>query len=302
MHRGWYQVAYERDLREGLNAVSVDCEEVALLARGSGVTAFDAYCPHRGAHLCHGGVAREDHVVCPFHGFKIGIGKNVCGFEAGRFDCMVVGGLVFVRAPGNSDDTFRTRIEAMDATHFIVPGFQLTVDAPADLVVENAFDATHFRPVHRVMNQPSFAGGALDNGSYVVEGVFRLPPSPWQTKAQANGVNVPFRATAYSPTIVLSDLGGERPYSMLTATQPVGERRCVIRLSLLIAVGPNRTPPREEDCQDPLRQARAGIDQDVVIWNHIRWPLVFSPVESDQSVIGFKAFCQRFGPDAASVA
>jgi len=37
-------------------------------ARGA-VRVFEAYCPHQGAHLGHGGSVRENCVVCPFHHF-----------------------------------------------------------------------------------------------------------------------------------------------------------------------------------------------------------------------------------------
>jgi phenylpropionate dioxygenase-like ring-hydroxylating dioxygenase large terminal subunit len=43
---------------------------------------FDAFCPHQGAHLGHGGRLDDDYLRCPFHGFYFGadgkcIGPNV---------------------------------------------------------------------------------------------------------------------------------------------------------------------------------------------------------------------------------
>jgi hypothetical protein len=201
---------------------------------------------------------------------------------------------VFVKRLGGPESAFRTRLEALDATHFIVPGFEMEVEAPASLVVENAFDATHFHPVHKLLNHPTLEGVQAGNGSYVVEGIFRVPPSQWQTRAQANGSDVPFRATAYSPTLVLSELGGEKPYCMLTSTHPVDERHCIVRLSLLIPSSANEGPPREADCHYLLKQAKAGIEQDALIWKHMKWPPVFSPVESDKTVLGFQKFCEMF--------
>lgn len=43
---------------------------------------FDAFCPHQGAHLGHGGSLDDDCLRCPFHGFHFDpegrcIGPNV---------------------------------------------------------------------------------------------------------------------------------------------------------------------------------------------------------------------------------
>ncbi|RYD74898.1 MAG: hypothetical protein EOP84_19170 [Verrucomicrobiaceae bacterium] len=160
IHNGWYQVAYERDLKEALNAASLGDRRIALCRQQDGITAIDAYCPHRGAHLCHGGSLGEDYVVCPFHGFKIGLRRPIGGFQAEAYETMMVGGLVFVKIPGGADCGLRAELLALDATHFIVPGFEMLINAPASLVIENAFDATHFHPVHRVMKPPCFPAGA----------------------------------------------------------------------------------------------------------------------------------------------
>src|SRR5690349_18065891 len=69
---GWYQVAFERDLQRELTPASLGATRL-LLVRGEGVRAFDATCPHRGAHLGFGGRLEGDAVRCPFHGYRIGL-------------------------------------------------------------------------------------------------------------------------------------------------------------------------------------------------------------------------------------
>lgn len=55
MHRGWTQVAFRRDLRDGLNVVNIGKRPVLLVRTEAGVEAYRGTCPHRGASLGHGG-------------------------------------------------------------------------------------------------------------------------------------------------------------------------------------------------------------------------------------------------------
>ncbi len=64
-----------------------------------------------------------------------------------------------------------------------------------------------------------------------------MPSRASQRQRGAPGAwfDVPFLATAFSPTIVLSMLSGGRPYAMITATCPLSEHEIIARLSLIMA-------------------------------------------------------------------
>src|SRR5690349_2576663 len=53
--KGWFQVAFERDLAGDLTPASIGTVRLVLARMASGVRAFAADCPHRGAHLALGG-------------------------------------------------------------------------------------------------------------------------------------------------------------------------------------------------------------------------------------------------------
>ena len=78
--KGWFQVAYGRDVADG-TVVSLNYFGRRLICyRGQSGTVYvlDAHCPHLGADIAVGGAVREDCVVCPFHGWKFnGRGVNV---------------------------------------------------------------------------------------------------------------------------------------------------------------------------------------------------------------------------------
>ncbi|WP_246659068.1 hypothetical protein [Rhizobium sp. FY34] len=180
-------------------------------------------------------------------------------------------------------------LQAMEKQAQFVPGFELALRAEAELVVENAFDQSHFRPVHRVENLPRFRREDHPDGAYAVSGSFTLPTSPWQKGRRGDLVDVPFRATAYSPTIVLSNLGGDHPYSMITTAMPISPTETIARLSLIMPGSPSR-----EDCLYLLEQAKAGLMQDAFIWEGMRRPETIDPVESDAIILGFRVFSDGF--------
>jgi nitrite reductase/ring-hydroxylating ferredoxin subunit len=68
---GWYAIAFSRDLARGAVERRTFCGQSLVLFRtASGRAALvDAYCPHLGAHLGHGGSVEGEAIRCPFHGF-----------------------------------------------------------------------------------------------------------------------------------------------------------------------------------------------------------------------------------------
>lgn len=307
MHHGWYQLAFERDLQPGLNPLSV--EGLALLAvltlQGgqARVAVYEGRCPHRGALLAEGGVFEGDQVRCPFHGYAVRLGSHESAALCVKaYPSLLISGLLFVKLDADTDaaviagDAFSRRMRALNDTHFIAAGFNRIIHAPAELIVENAFDGAHFQPVHQTLNQPRLRevaltdGGLAESGVYCVEGEFQLPATPWQG---SRPVVVPFQAQAFSPTLVLSQLGGPRPYSILTATLPLSGGGCQVRLSVLIEAGAQGAD--ESGMRILLRQAEAGIAKDQPIWERLAdGGALRHAMPADDTVIGFRRFCEQF--------
>ena len=75
---GWFQVGYSSELSVGqvVPLSYFGTELVMFRSSDEAVHVLDAYCPHLGAHLGHGGQVKDDQVVCPFHAWKFnGAGK-----------------------------------------------------------------------------------------------------------------------------------------------------------------------------------------------------------------------------------
>lgn len=76
---GWFQIAYSDELEKGqvvpLRYFGKDL--VLFRTEGGEAQLLDAYCPHLGAHLGHGGKVAGDCVRCPFHAWEFN-GKGEC--------------------------------------------------------------------------------------------------------------------------------------------------------------------------------------------------------------------------------
>ncbi len=66
---GWFQVAYTAELAVGdVVPLKYFGTDLVMFRTPDGVAhVLDAFCPHLGAHLGHGGKLEGDAIVCPFH-------------------------------------------------------------------------------------------------------------------------------------------------------------------------------------------------------------------------------------------
>lgn len=70
--RGWFVVAFSSELPAGSVSTLRYFGRELVAYRGASGQAYlkDAYCPHLGAHLGHGGTVEGETVRCPFHGWR----------------------------------------------------------------------------------------------------------------------------------------------------------------------------------------------------------------------------------------
>lgn len=63
---GWYALEYSEDLQSGeVKPIQYFGRELVLFRTASGkASVLNAYCPHLGAHLGHGGVVKGESISC----------------------------------------------------------------------------------------------------------------------------------------------------------------------------------------------------------------------------------------------
>ena len=69
---GWFQVAYSDDVKPGdVLPLKYFGRDLVLFRGEDGKAAvMDAFCPHLGAHLGHGGKVNGNCIRCPFHAWE----------------------------------------------------------------------------------------------------------------------------------------------------------------------------------------------------------------------------------------
>jgi 3-ketosteroid 9alpha-monooxygenase subunit A len=289
---GWYQVAFEEQFAGPLMRATLGEHPLVLAQAKGGVRAFHGSCPHRGAHLAVGGRLEGNSIICPFHGYRIGLGESgEHGLCAREYPVLARGGLIFVRLSAGGGQGLESVLTALCQDHRVVPGFTMEVDAPPELITENAFDSAHFRSVHDIQNVPDLRTHTGPSGELVAEGVFRIPTNPeyWH-RTGAGTIEVPYIARAFGPGIVISEVRTPSPYVVLTASTP-SARGCTVRLSLAI---PKGSAHRDADCRYLIEQSRLGLEKDCRIWEHL--PSDHEPrfTPHDGAVQAFRHFCQDF--------
>jgi 3-ketosteroid 9alpha-monooxygenase subunit A len=174
---GWFQVAYSDELPPGtvvpLKYFGKDL--VAFRTESGKVVVLDAFCPHLGAHLGHGGKVEGELITCPFHSWKfdtagacaeVPYAKNLP--KKAQIPCWPVkevAGLVMVwhhaeqKAPeyeipdeipewGSADGVRNDEWTDYDRRRW-------TIRTTNQEMAENAVDSAHFHYVHGTQNMPT---------------------------------------------------------------------------------------------------------------------------------------------------
>jgi 3-ketosteroid 9alpha-monooxygenase subunit A len=274
--RGWFVISFSDEVATGqVVPLRYFGKDLVLFRTEAGeARVFDAFCPHLGAHLGHGGKVSGEGLVCPFHAWRfdargdcveIPYAKRVP--PKAKIDCWPVverNGIVFVwhdpekGAPEYEipaiDDYVAGRLLPWKHSH-------LEVKTPPLAIVENVADIGHFIPVHQT--HPDVA--AFQN-EYV-----------GHTATQINkGVAYPLRggrdpyelrATYYGPGYQVTHLSGVGKGWIVNAHTPIDEERVVLRFAVSLA--PSADPRMTHEFMDRyVDNMRDGFLQDVRIWEN----------------------------------
>lgn len=292
---GWYKLAFERDLSEELTPVTVGAQRFVIARTEQGVRVFDADCPHRGAHLGYGGKLDRDTIICPFHRYRIGLGGDGCGdFQVREYQTLLIGGVLFVQLSNSHDNGFVEFMYRLAETHTINPGFTMDIKCPPEIIIENGFDNTHFRPVHGV-DAERFVPSIDEHGSLVVHSSF-LHYSKGETPEQEAGAvkKTSLQLNAFSPYLSVAQLGGKMPMVFITSVNPIGERLTRLRFSLALSKTKYGSPVPERVLESLLWGNKTGIQCDAVIWENMSFTSRRTHTSQDAAVLAFEDFCTRF--------
>lgn len=240
---GWFQVAWSDELPPGTVLPRYYFGRHLVLWRDDdgAVHLQDAYCPHLGAHLGHGGRVCNTNIVCPFHGWEFdGEGTNTLIPYSDRTNAKAkirtypvreLGGHL-VMAWYHPHDVAPTW-EIDEPSELTDPDFSdwstkhFTIDVAIQEMAENAVDGPHFRYVHNVENVPVIE-------SYETEGPVARTRSVQQFPTPRGVVEGRIDVDNQGPGFGVTRFSGIVDTFLIGAAVPVDANRGEVRFSFKV--------------------------------------------------------------------
>ena len=190
---GWFPVAYSSELQVGEVKPNFLFDEHQVLFRTESGEAklIEAFCPHLGAHLGHGGKVVGEHIACPFHAWELdgeGLVQNIPyaksipqrakkGACVHSYPMQERNKMIWAwYHPRRIEPTF----DIADVPEFSDPDwtdletYEWEINSPIQEMGENAVDIAHFVYVHGSFYMPE-ARIELDGHRRVTEMTAKTP-------------------------------------------------------------------------------------------------------------------------------
>jgi nitrite reductase/ring-hydroxylating ferredoxin subunit len=156
---GWFRVADEQQLPKGgvLPVRAFGRDLVLFRVEDGGASALDAFCPHAGAHLGHGGRVDGGALRCPFHGLRYGVdgrclddGRDRSSLRVWPLERWQGQLMIFHSASARPPDW---RLPSLVDDGWTAPRWRtLRLAGHVQDVADNGVDFQHFVSVHRYSN------------------------------------------------------------------------------------------------------------------------------------------------------
>jgi nitrite reductase/ring-hydroxylating ferredoxin subunit len=307
--RGWYWVAFSRDVPRGAAKPARYFGEDLVLFRGQDgrVAVLDAHCPHLGAHLGHGGRVEDGCLRCPFHGWKFdGDGQCVDVPYAKKvppraqlrsWTVREENGLVLAYYPPEEKPSWE--IPPLDEYHSHdwgpFDGLHHSVEVHIQEMMENIVDVAHFPVTHGFTVPPSQNISMDMNGptmifraTHGVPMLFGLTHSEAVLEATLHGLGY-----LVARTIMVDKRIKLRSTTLQLAT-PIDENRCVIHQLTSInrffhVRWLDRTLQRFAQ-----KTAKTAIMADIPIWENKIYRTTPVLADGDGPIVKFRRWARQF--------
>ncbi len=273
-------------------------ELVLFRTEDGGAHVLDAYCPHMGAHLGHGGRVQDGHLQCPFHGWRFN-GQGSCvaiphadkvppGAKLDAWPVHELDGVILVHhAPEHSEPTWRVPAlpEAHSEDWVLFHKKQWRIRTHVQEISENIVDPVHFRYVHGTLSLPeaefSSEGHVFRIDSKVVQ---PTPRGPVNGRIQAEAHGAGYWAIRFT---------GITDVTFISAATPVGPEHVALRHTFFA-----RMPPEVGATHNVGRalvtEIIRQVEEDIPIWENKIYrtrPLLSA---GDRSIPAFRHWSRQF--------
>jgi len=308
---GWFFGCFSEDLSVGeampLEAVG---QQLVIWRSDDGIAhVHDAFCPHLGAHLGHGGCSDGGRLVCPFHAWEFDPDGSCAAIPYSsrlnkqarlrRYEVDERNGLVMFWWHPDADVGPLWQLgqvtEWGDDDYTEPQRRQWEVAAPWQEIAENALDLAHFPYLHGTGMLP-----VLD--SYEADGPLARVRTTQQYDERAGGAMGRIDTDSYGPGFNIVRFSGIVDTVLIGAVAPIDEMSTRITFSFTVkrasaeAFGSEEAAAAFTEKVGDAFVAEVGrqLEQDVVIWENKAHIPVPALAEGDGPVMQFRRWAEQF--------
>jgi 3-ketosteroid 9alpha-monooxygenase subunit A len=271
--RGWFSFGFSTELavRDVKPVRYFGRDLVMFRGEDNQVRVFDAFCPHLGAHLGHGGVVEGSSIRCPFHAWRFGEGGECVEIpyakrippkaKVGCWQVMERNGIILVHHdPEGKPPTFEVPVMEdyghPDWLPWATSLFPMKTH-PKE-IVENIADKAHFAFVHAT---------DCEDFSFEVDGHIGRQRMKGRARFGEKRESIVSVATYYGPGVLMTEMEGMLKNHLLVLTTPVDLTHVDLRFAVTLKrVGSVRNT--ESYMGMYMENLRLGFIQDQRIWEN----------------------------------
>lgn len=271
---GWFQIAWADDLAVGEARAAYHFGQHLVVWRGEDGTPHvqDAFCPHLGAHIGHGGTVHGCEIRCPFHGWMFdadGCNTDIPYAERvnrkGRlrtYPTVERNGLVMTwYHPDQADPMWEVpEFEQFGASASSVITRTFRIAAAWQELAENGVDSAHFRYVHHTAEVPVLE-------LYEPNGPLAKMRSAQKFVTPQGVVEGRIDVDTFGPGLTFTHFSGFVDLYLLGCNTPVDAENCDLQFTFVVGdLG-------DEATNSSVGKAFAAeisqqVEEDRMIWEH----------------------------------
>lgn len=300
---GWFTVAHPDDVERGQAIARYYFGRHLVIWRDDtgDVHVHDAFCPHLGAHLGHGGTVDDGCITCPFHGWKYDAeGTNVeipyservnRKARLGTYPAIERNGVIMAwYHPQGEEPMWEIPvIEEFDRDNTDYSTLFITnheIDACWQEMAENGVDSAHFRYVHNTAEVPelesyetSFPGSEMRSSQK-----FPTPRGVMEGRIDT---------TSYGPGMSLVSFAGIIDTLNLATTTPIDAGRCEMWFHFRFKTMGDEDTTRNVGTAF-VREVDKQVQEDKPIWEHKAHLVRPALADNDGPFIKFRKWAAQF--------
>jgi 3-ketosteroid 9alpha-monooxygenase subunit A len=262
----------------------------------------DAFCPHLGAHLGHGGDVDDDCITCPFHGWQFDADGTNVGIPYSErtnrkarlrtYPVVEANGLSF--AWYHPDPSVEPMWEVPSLPEFedqeddwtAVSGTSYEIGTTWQELAENGVDSAHFRYVHDTATVPELESYETGFPISAMRSSQRFPTPRGVVEGRID-------STSFGPGLSLIATSGFVDLLNLAATTPIEGDRCVIRFNFRVRTSGDQAVAKGVGSAFAAEVHRQ-ICEDIPIWEHKAHLVRPALADTDGPFMKFRKWCAQF--------